>query len=347
MVRLRKRLRLRRPGSTGSSPLSVQGPVTVQTPDLSREVPEGELASREHLATRRLYERLSEDDIAATRRLMEVSADFPEALMSTNDSVLERMLVLHGGLWHGVEAVVQKTGLRAGQPPEDVHAMARGPMAAAGGLYEADMVADALLSVGRRIEDVGRGLDFGCSSARVVRVLAAAFPEVAWLACDPNKGAIRWAQDHLPGIDFFVSANQPPLPIEAGSLDLVFAISIWSHFEPQLGLAWFEEMRRVLAPGGHLVITTHGLTSVAYYVGGGLRPAEEGEEIAEALYRRGWWFASEFGEEGDWGVVNPSWGTTFLSSEWLLTELCPGWRIAEFAPGRNAGNQDIYVLERA
>jgi hypothetical protein len=106
-------------------------------------------------------------------------------------------------------------------------------------------------------------------------------------------------------------------------------------------------MHRLLRPGGRLVCTTHGLTSIAYYAEHGLRSSQQSREISDSLYKRGWWYAAEFGETGDWGVVNPDWGTAFLSPEWMLTQLCPGWRVVEFAPGRNQGNQDVYVLERA
>jgi hypothetical protein len=73
---------------------------------------------------------------------------------------------------------------------------------------------------------------------------------------------------------------------------------------------------------------------------------EQSLEIRDALYRDGCWYAPEFGDEGDWGVVNPEWGTAFLSPEWMLTELPPQWRVLEFAAGRNQENQDVYVLER-
>jgi SAM-dependent methyltransferase len=219
-------------------------------------------------------------------------------------------------------------------------------MAAAGGLYEADMVFDALASTNVDAESIRSGLDFGCSSGRVVRVLAAAYPNTKWGGCDPNGAAIDWANENLSAVQFFLSGNTPPLPLADASLDLAYAISIWSHFQPTLGLRWFEEMRRVIRPGGHLVCTTHGLVSVAFYATNELRTLEQSQEIAEALYRRGWWYAPEFGEEGDWGVVDPDWGTAFLSPEWMLAQLCPRWRVLEFAPGRNQDNQDVYLLER-
>jgi SAM-dependent methyltransferase len=225
--------------------------------------------------------------------------------------------------------------------------MARGPLAAAGGLYEADLTLAALASVGVEVSELARALDFGCSSGRVVRVLATVYPDVEWHACDPNGPAIAWASEHLPGINFFVNAHRPPLVLSDGSLDLAYAISIWSHFSPELGTQWFNEMHRVLRPGGYLVLTTHGPASIAYYAEHELRTSEQSHEIADGLYHKGWWYAREFGEEGDWGVINPEWGTAFLSPEWLLTQLCPRWRVLEFAPGRNQHNQDVYVLQRA
>jgi SAM-dependent methyltransferase len=127
---------------------------------------------------------------------------------------------------------------------------------------------------------------------------------------------------------------------------MAYAISIWSHFEPELGLRWFEEMHRLLRPGGHLVFTTHGLSTVAHDATNDLRTPEQSREIADALYRQDYWYAPEFGEEGDWGVVSPDWGTAFLSPEWVLAQLCPRWRVLDYVAGRNQGNQDVYVLER-
>jgi SAM-dependent methyltransferase len=293
-----------------------------------------------------MYGRLGDEEIVQLDQLLRSTEPFAGLTAGSPDPAVARMLALHCGMWAGLDSIVERTGLVRDQPPEDVHAMARGPLAAAGGLYEADLVADALRSAHGRLEDAGSALDFGCSSGRVVRVLAAAFPQVRWYGCDPNERSIAWAREHLAGVEFFVSGDRPPLDLPTASLGLVFAISIWSHFEPRHGLEWFEEVRRLLGPGGHLIITTHGLASVAYYAGNGLRTAEQCAEIADALYSRGWWYAPEFGDAGDWGVMNPDWGTAFLSPEWLLANLCPRWRILEFVPGRNAGNQDLYVLER-
>ncbi len=307
----------------------------------------GRLDREAGAATRLLYERLDEGDITAVEQLIRDTPGAWEHYANAYDAGAKRQVLLAFGTWLEAESLLEKTGLVNVQPPENVHVMARGPLAAAGGLYEADLILDALASAGVDITDLSSGLDFGCSSGRVVRVLAAACPEISWHGCDPNGPAIAWATENLPGIEFFVNGDAPPLPLANGSLDLVYAISIWSHFAPELGLRWFEEMHRLLRPGGYLICTTHGLTSIAHYATHQLRSVEQSQEIRDALYRDGTWYAAEFGKQGDWGVVNPDWGTAFLSPEWLLTQLCPRWRILEFAAGRNQENQDLYLLQRA
>jgi SAM-dependent methyltransferase len=317
-----------------------------QAVDFVRKLRPGSFALERDPVSNLFYARLGEHDVAEVERHIAQDPELNSYYAGAPTPAARRFLVLTCSLWLGVATVSEKTGLTPDQPPEEVHAMARGALAAAGGLYEADLVVGALESTGADMTSIKSALDFGCSSARVVRVLAAAYPDVRWRGCDPNEPAIAWAIENLPGIDFFVNDDGPPLPRDDGSLDLAYAISIWSHFEPQLGLRWFEDMHRLIRPGGHLVCTTHGPASVDFYATNGLRTPEQSKEIADALYRQGWWYAPEFGEEGDWGVVNPDWGTAFLSPEWMLTHLCPRWRVLEFAPGRNQENQDVYVLQR-
>ena len=293
-----------------------------------------------------LWARLAASDQAEIERRVQAT---PELELPTNDpdDPSRRLpLLLSYAMWLGMPSVAEKTQLPTVQPPEHIHAMARGPLAAAGGLYEADMTIDALRSVRSDLDPGQSVLDFGCSSGRVVRVLAAVYPGVRWFACDPNEQAIAWARTNLPGIEFFANDQAPPLPLEDVSFDLVYGMSIWSHFAPMLGLRWLDEMQRLLRPGAHLVWTTHGLASIALAAAQGRRGPDQCREIVQALYRRGWWYAPEFGKQGDWGVINESWGTAFLSPEWVLTNLSPAWRVRAFAPGRYQGNQDLWVFER-
>jgi SAM-dependent methyltransferase len=343
MIRLLDRPRLRRAIGLGGRRALLA--VTLGA-DFARELSPAPLANENQSATRTLYERLDPENLEEVERRVAAAADLGSSDIDRSDPA-HRALVLAYGMWLGVASVAENTGLSMAQPPEEVHSMADGPLAAAGGLYEADLVVDALASAGVEIAEVDTALDFGCSSGRVARVLAACYPAVRWIGCDPNERAVAWAAENLPGIEFFVSPQEPPLPYDNDSLDLVYAVSIWSHFEPERGLRWFDEMHRLVRPGGHLVFTTHGVASIAFYATERVRSPRQADLISGALYRRGCWYRDEFGRGGDWGVTDASWGTAFLSPEWVLTKLCPRWRVLEFAPGRNQANQDVYVLQRA
>jgi SAM-dependent methyltransferase len=297
----------------------------------------------EAVAARSRYDRLTAADMAAIEAALEGSE---QDYWAQAEGENRKQLALVYGVWHGIPSVLEKTGLRTDSPPDEVHAMARGPLAAGGAIYYGDMLGDAMDRVGASMDDVRRGLDFGCSSGRVVRALAATWPETEWHGCDPNAGAIAWAHEHLPGIDFRVSPQDPPLPYDDGAFDFVCAISIWSHYGEDAAVAWLEEMRRIILPGGRLILTTHGLQSIAHYGQTGERTPRQLERIRDAMYRKGFWFADEFGKEGDWGVRHPQWGTAFLTPEWLASQACPQWAIEDLAVGQNADNQDLYVLRR-
>src|SRR4051794_37966699 len=290
-----------------------------------------------------LYERLTDADIASVEEHLSPGE---QALWETATASDRRRLTLAFAAHHGLEGALERTGLSAAMPDPGVHAMASGPAATGGSTYYADLVADSLSATGLELEDVRSALDFGCSSGRVVRVLAAAFPDVEWHGCDPIPDAIEWASAHLPGIEFRLSGDHPPLPYDDGAFDAVFAISIWSHFAEQAALDWLAEMHRIVRPGGRLVLTTHGEQTIVHTAREGLRSQEQLDGVRGGLAQHGYWYAAEFGEAGDHGVTNPEWGTAFLSAEWLAAKVTPRWRVSLFRPGRVELNQDLYVLER-
>jgi SAM-dependent methyltransferase len=307
-----------------------------------RDVPPAGIAAQP--VSTRLVERLRPEDVAAAEGT--VGGDW-RALWEQTPAPYRGPLVLCFGVWAEIPGVLERTGLVKAEPPPEVHAMSRGPLAAGGDYYSADIVVEALERAGGDIDAVRRGLDFGCSSGRTLRVLAAAYPDVEWHGVDPNADATTWAGERLPGARFDTSDSDPPLAFPDAYFDLAYAISIWSHFAEPAALAWLDEMHRVVRPGGHLVITVHALQSVAFYGQHGLRPREQLHEIARALHRSGFWYAPEFGATGDFGVVHPHWGTAFMSQEWLLRHATPAWHVASYAVGRNMDNQDVAVLRRS
>jgi SAM-dependent methyltransferase len=302
------------------------------------------------IATESLFARLTADDVA----MIEASLDRKEKLRWAEASPLHRKrLALAFGLHHGVPGVAERTGLTAAMPPEGVHLMGRGLIDQIGGSYYfADFVLEFLESVGRPLESGAHVLDYSCSSGRVIRALAAARPDVRCHGCDPNDGAITWARQAIPGVNFFTADTSPPLGFERGYFDVVFAISVWSHYSAAAALRWLEEMHRVIKPGGHLILTTHGVHSsvwFSYYRDPAIEMRLGPQWTVATAYRLqqdGHAFWDVFGPEGDYGVIDSDWGLAFFTPEWLAEHVTPDWALVKYRIGRADGNQDAFALQR-
>jgi SAM-dependent methyltransferase len=294
-------------------------------------------------ASRALIERLSDDDLAELRRRVE--PDFQRLWDDASPTTSEHLKLILG-VYYGVEGILAKTGLSQAEPPPDVHAMGRGPLAAGGDFWLADLLAGSAQRCGLELTGGSRVLDFGCSSGRHLRVLQAWRPDVAWLGCDPNAGAIAWARENLGGIEFFVSPQDPPLDLEPASLDLVTAVSVWSHFAAGAAERWVAEMARLVRPGGLLAITTQAVASVAYYLRIAAITPEYAAEATEDLLATGHHYREAFGEAGDWGVKSPEWGMAYMTLDWLAERTTPAWSVALHETARIDTNQDLVVLRR-
>ncbi len=306
---------------------------------LDARAPDGE--PPQPVVTAALHARLSARQASAARSAA-LAADRGvwEAASEADRLAVE----LHCAIDRDIEGIPQSIGLTNARPPESVHHSAQGPLAAGGALRIADLVADALAASGSPIRAGTRLLDFGCSSGRVVAPLQAAFPDAAWFGCDPNRDAIAWAAAALPAVRFTSSPTDPPLPYGPGAFDAAFAISIWSHLAPAAATRWLDEMLRILEPGGRLLLTTHGIASIAHFAHARKCAPSMVLDIARRLYADGTWFRGDFGQEGDWGVRHAEWGTAFYSPEWMLRALGGRWSVEHFRAGGLEHNQDVYVL---
>ena len=102
-------------------------------------------------------------------------------------------------------------------------------------------------------------LDIGCGTARMLVGWYADNPARHLAGVDINPDLIAWNQQHLPTVaTWHVSAIEPPLPFADTSFDLVQLISVFTHLPLHLQRAWIDEIRRLLRPDGHAVVTLHG-----------------------------------------------------------------------------------------
>src|SRR5207248_4950137 len=78
------------------------------------------------------------------------------------------------------------------------------------------------------------------------------------VGADVAEPALERARAAHPGLDFRLVAVDGPLPLEDNNFDMVWASEVIEHVADTA--RWLSEVRRVLAPGGRLLLTTpsHG-----------------------------------------------------------------------------------------
>jgi SAM-dependent methyltransferase len=180
-----------------------------------------------------------------------------------------------------------------------------------------------------RPAELGSVLDFGCGCGRVVRYWDGFAGTVA--GSDLSPPAVAWCRANLPFARFEVNGLEPPLAFPDASFDLVYALSVFTHLTADLQLAWRDELRRVLRPGGRLLVTTHGRSYLPRLVTEERERFERGELVVR------------------WGDVA---GTNLCSAyhpeRYLRDVFAAGLTFVELEPEGARGNptQDLVLLRK-
>ncbi len=126
-----------------------------------------------------------------------------------------------------------------------------------GGKLSVETLVELLDKQGKSLDQFQAVLDQGCGCGRVLRHLDT-LPPGRLHGCDVNSLAIRWCQNNLLHATCDANGLEPPLPYPNRKFDLVYSWSIFTHFPEPLQSVWMQELRRVLVPGGYLVMSLHG-----------------------------------------------------------------------------------------
>src|SRR3954452_21246321 len=103
-----------------------------------------------------------------------------------------------------------------------------------------------------------RVLDFGSGAGRTLRHFAAEAETAEFWGCDIDGPSIEWMQERLcPPFHAWQTIAVPPLALEHGSFDLIYAVSVFTHLTDN-STPWLLELRRTLKPGGLLIATFMG-----------------------------------------------------------------------------------------
>ncbi len=125
------------------------------------------------------------------------------------------------------------------------------------GAQMCDSIQAAVAAAGAPVERMRAILDFGCGCGRVARHWAAVKgPEI--YGCDYNPDLVAWCAANLPNMRAARNELAPPTPYVSGSFDLIYGLSVFSHLDETLQRGWLAEFRRLLRPGGSLVLSVLG-----------------------------------------------------------------------------------------
>jgi SAM-dependent methyltransferase len=126
----------------------------------------------------------------------------------------------------------------------------------------AEDIRAALAEVGEELGSFEHVLDFGCGCARTLRWLSPWAERSHLCGTDVDEEAIAWCRGTIDFAGFTVNGELPPLPYPDSRFDLIYAISVFTHLSEELQLQWLDELRRVTAPNGYVLVTLRG----SYYL---------------------------------------------------------------------------------
>lgn len=194
----------------------------------------------------------------------------------------------------------------------------------------AESLRDVLSKNGIDIAGFDAILDFGCGVGRVLRHLPT-LTNARLFGSDYNRKLIAWCRGNLPFAEFGINKPDTRLQYDSGSFDFIYALSVFTHFTEAQHIFWINELRRVLRPGGYLLLTTHG-NYFEQYIPAHLKTTfQNGELVVVRPDRAGKNVCSAYQPE-----------------RYVREKLARGWELVDFVERGAMGNypQDVHVLRK-
>jgi SAM-dependent methyltransferase len=198
----------------------------------------------------------------------------------------------------------------------------------ASGSLAAGSIRRAVADAGRDMAQMERILDFGCGCGRVLRHWKD-LTAVHVCGSDFQVPLLRECQRILPFVRLAANGAEPPLPFADASFDLIYCLSVFTHFDERQEPLWRDEIRRVLKPGGLWVFSVQGQAYVPKLTAGERRDFDAGRMVCQRSEYRGLNLCMAFHPE-----------------PYVRRALAEGFTVVGFTPQGALGNppQDLYVL---
>ncbi len=180
-------------------------------------------------------------------------------------------------------------------------------------------------------------LDWGCGCGRLTFHVQRNCPPGCLLdGCDVDAEAVQWCSENLAPARFTVIDPSPPTVYPPSTFDLVMGLSVITGLAREGQKVWLDELARIIAPGGLLLISIQGLFSASF-----LYPSHQ----LDVLFGNGI-FDSIRREQLNGSVeIGPYLGT-FQTIEYVKREWLEHFELLDWLEGEINSDQDLLVLRR-
>ncbi len=160
-----------------------------------------------------------------------------------------------------------------------------------------------------------RVLDFGCGVGRTLRHFLNEAETAEFWGADIDRPSIDWLQANLcPPLHPWRCAPAPPLGLEPGTFDLIWAVSVFTHLTVT-SIPWLHELHRMLKPDGLLIATYMGRWNSEFASG---EPWDE-DRVGMAIVQ----------QNPDWETGGPA---VVMSDWWVRAHWGRGFEILHIEP---------------
>lgn len=193
---------------------------------------------------------------------------------------------------------------------------------------------NALSTIGKKFDDFGNILDFGCGCGRTLMWFDKTHKSKIF-GTDIDAEFISWCKDNIDSVLFSKNDPIPPLNYDSNFFDFIFCISIFTHLNEKLQFKWLDELRRVLKTDGILIITFHGFES--------LEPKYQKRAIDAKIQKNG--FA--LSPPSLLGRFFNAYQTAYHTRNYITKEYSKYFEILKYIPKGLSNHQDLAILKKS
>ena len=100
-------------------------------------------------------------------------------------------------------------------------------------------------------------LDFGAGIGNSWPYLSTAFPTARLTGLDVSEKSLDLAERRFPGLAEAVCYDGDAIPLPSAGFDLIFSACVFHHIDADRHVELFGQLRRLLRPGGLMMIFEH------------------------------------------------------------------------------------------